>query len=73
MNEQLKKNESRVDRFIKARKAAYDENDSIEEDIIDMLTDLQHYCLMFEVDFDEVLEVAVGHFDNERTNYWTDK
>jgi hypothetical protein len=46
---------------------AYDHygNDCNEEVIVDLLTDLMHFCFKHDINFDDLHRLAVGNFDYE--------
>jgi hypothetical protein len=41
-------------------------DDDEQTAVVDLLTDLQHFCVQFEVDFEQALELARVHFDAEK-------
>lgn len=38
-----------------------------EDDVMDLLTDLMHFCERMEIDFEENLRVARENYDHERS------
>lgn len=57
-------NTDRADRALMALEG-YD-NGSNEEDVIDLVTDLMHYCDLEDVDFETIIEMARFHFEAEK-------
>ena len=49
--------------------SAADPNDEIEEHVIDLLADIQHYCDTFGIDFNNCLRIARDHFNTEKKKY----
>lgn len=43
----------------------YADNDSLEECIIDLLTDIQHLCRQEEMSFSDCNKMALNHFIEE--------
>lgn len=39
-----------------------------EADVTDLLADLQHYCAKHEINFDNCLKTARGHYDEEKNS-----
>jgi len=64
------KNKERAARAEKALRAAYDEEqgEGVEvwsSDIVDLLTDLRHYCTARRLNFSECDRIAKNHYDVE--------
>jgi len=65
------KNKERAAKAEKALRAAYDEGQAEGEkevwssDIVDLLTDLRHYCFARRLSFSKCNSIAQNHFDTE--------
>jgi hypothetical protein len=55
-------NEQRVER---ARQAFYAYDDNRGTNVTDLLTDLMHYCQTYCIDFDQHLQTARMHYEEE--------
>ena len=42
-----------------------EDNEEVQEDITDILTDLRHLCIAEEIDFEQCNEQAAAHFASE--------
>lgn len=57
-------------RIAKAKNAlkTYHDGDDLQSPVVDLITDLQHYCKKHNIDFDNALTIANGHFRTESIN-----
>jgi hypothetical protein len=63
-------NETRAERasvtLAAHKKALHETGESPEEDVIDLLADLRHYCHQNEIDFEAALQMSEIHFEEEK-------
>ena len=71
-NYQLTRGTIMTQRTLKSTLAEYyhdrpqgEDNEEVQEDITDILTDLRHLCIAEEIDFEQCNEQAAAHFASE--------